>query len=175
MSTLSELRRIALIFALGAVTLVTAAAQSLLQGNNQESQPAASGAAVSTPAARHYHPNLPPKRAAEYYGLIWGVDGLRVKAVESGELIRFTYHVVDAGKAEALNDKKFEPSLIDPQAGVSLQIPQLEKVGKLRQSSSPETGKIYWMAFSNKGRLVKPGHHVSVVIGNFHADGLIVE
>src|ERR1700741_3394700 len=98
MSRLSESRRIALIFALGAVPLVTAAAQSLLQGNNQESQPAASGAAVSTPAARHYHPNLPPKRAAEYYGLIWGVDGLRVKAVESGGSLLFSSHVVGCAK-----------------------------------------------------------------------------
>jgi hypothetical protein len=31
------------------------------------------------------------------------------------------------------------------------------------------------MVFSNKGNLVKPGDEISVVIGKFHADGLIVE
>ena len=127
------------------------------------------------PATRHYRPNRPPKRAAEYYGAVWGVDGLQVKSVESGELIRFTYHVLDAAKAQPLNDKKSEPALIDPAAGVRLEIPQLEKVGKLRQSSPAETGQTYWMAFSNKGRVVKRGDHVSVVIGKFRADGLIVE
>jgi hypothetical protein len=62
-----------------------------------------------------------------------------------------------------------------PQAGVRLEIPQLEKVGKLRQSAPPEAGKSYWMAFSNKGRIVKPGDHVNIVIGRFRADGLVVE
>jgi hypothetical protein len=31
------------------------------------------------------------------------------------------------------------------------------------------------MAFSNKGRLVKHGHRVNVVIGSFRANGLVVE
>jgi hypothetical protein len=65
--------------------------------------------------------------------------------------------------------------LIDPEAGVKLVVPSLEKVGQLRQSSTPETGKSYWMAFSNKGRPVKRGHRVNVVIGHFHADGLVVD
>jgi hypothetical protein len=67
------------------------------------------------------------------------------------------------------------PSLIDPQAGVSLEVPSLEQVGMLRQASTPEAGKQYWMAFSNAGRPVKRGDRVNVVIGQFHADGLIVE
>jgi hypothetical protein len=107
--------------------------------------------------------------------MIWGVDSLSVKSAESGEIIRFTYRVVDTDKAKPLNDKKNEPSLIDPGAGVKLVIPELEKVGKLRQSSNPEEGKVYWMAFSNKGGHVKPGHRVNLVIGAFRADGLIVQ
>ncbi len=131
-----------------------------------------SGAPVRT--ARHA-PRLSSKSAEMYYGLIWGVDSLRVKYAESGEIIRFAYRVLDAEKAKALNDKKNEPSLIDPEAGVSLTVPSLPKVGKLRQTSAAEIGKVYWMGFSNKGRYVKPGHRVVVAIGNFRADGLIVE
>jgi hypothetical protein len=56
-----------------------------------------------------------------------------------------------------------------------LVVPSLEKVGQLRQSGTAEEGKVYWMAFSNPRRSVKPGDRVSVVIGNFHADGLVVE
>jgi hypothetical protein len=33
----------------------------------------------------------------------------------------------------------------------------MEKVGQLRQSSTPEAGKVYWMAFSNKDGRVKRG------------------
>jgi hypothetical protein len=122
-----------------------------------------------------HQPNRSPRRASAYYGLVWGVESLSTKAVESGKIIRFSYRVVDAEKARPLNDKKSEPSLIDPQAGVSLVIPSLEKVGQLRQSSIPEEGKSYWMAFSNSGRLVKRGDRVDVVIGQFRAEGLIVE
>lgn len=114
-------------------------------------------------------------RAAKYYALIWGVDQLTVKSVESGELVRFSYRVIDPQKAKVLNDKKFEPSLIFPDAGIKLVIPSLEKVGQLRQSNTPEAGKSYWMAFSNPHREVKRGDRVNIVIGQFHADGLFVD
>jgi hypothetical protein len=51
----------------------------------------------------------------------------------------------------------------------------VDQVGQLRQVSAPASGRSYWMAFSNKGRLVKPGDRVSVVVGKFRADGLVVE
>lgn len=141
---------------------------------SQES-PAAPGAKSSTAVVPYrYRPHPVPKRAREYYAMVWGVESFSLKAVESGEIIRFSYRVLDADKAKILNDKKNEPSLIDPQAGVRLVVPTLEKVGQLRQSTLPEAGKVYWMAFSNKGRYVKPGHRVNIVIGSFHADGLIV-
>jgi len=109
--------------------------------------------------------------------LLWGVDQLSVKYTESGEIIRFSYRVIDPERAQVLNDKKLEPSLIDPAAGVSLVVPALEQVGQLRQTprGQLEAGKSYWMAFSNVGRRVKKGDRVIVAIGNFHVDGLIVE
>jgi hypothetical protein len=140
----------------------------------QSTNPAPAAPRTTTPAVPPRYRHTLPKRALEYYATVWGVDSLSVKSAESGELIRFSYRVLDAAKAKMLNDKKNEPSLIDPQAGVRLVVPTLEKVGQLRQSSDPEAGKVYWMAFSNKGRYIKPGHVVNIVIGNFRADGLIV-
>ena len=110
-----------------------------------------------------------------YYQGAWGVGELRVKVAESGQIIRFNYRVLDPQKAAVLNDKKAEPELLDPQARVKLTIPQMEKVGKLRQSSTPKTGMTYWMAFSNPTLAVKRGHRVDVVIGSFRATNLIVE
>ena len=110
-----------------------------------------------------------------YYEGVWGVGDLRVKTAESGELIRFNYRVLDPQKAAALNDKKAEPELIDIQAGVKLSVPQMEKIGKLRQSSTPKPGMTYWMAFANPTLVVKPGHRVDVVIGSFRASNLVVE
>ena len=116
-----------------------------------------------------------PMREQMYYQALWGIDSLKVKYTESGEMIRFSYRVVDPAKAAPLNDKKAEPALYDPQAGVQLGVPQMEKIGKLRQSSTPVDGKTYWMAFSNSGRRVRPGDRVNVTIGNFHAMNLVVE
>jgi hypothetical protein len=123
----------------------------------------------------HYQPARFSKRAESFYDLVWGVDSIHVKSVEAGALIRFSYRVLDPEKAKTLNDEKNDPSLIDPKAGVKLVVPAMEKVGKLRQVSAPQTGKMYWMTFSNKGRPVKPGDRVNIVIGNFHANGLVVE
>jgi hypothetical protein len=152
-------------------------ASSLLvtQVGAQSQSAAPAGPSRAGGAASRYQPNRFAGRAGKYYALVWGVDSLSVKAAESGELIRFTYRVLDANKAKALNDKKNEPVLIDPKAGVKLVVPSLEKVGQLRQSSTPEAGRSYWMAFSNKGRLVKRGDRVNVVIGPFRTEGLVVD
>lgn len=159
-------------FAIPAAALITAI-MSIQTGWTQTATPAAKSALSGAPT--RYHSSRFPGRAAAYYSVVWGVDSLGVKAVESGELIRFSYRVLDPIKAKELNDKNIEASLILPEAHASLVIPSLEKVGKLRQSSTPEAGKAYWMAFSNPSRLVKRGDRVNVVIGSFHADGLVVE
>jgi hypothetical protein len=122
--------------------------------------------------------NLPNRfagRAGLYYKVVWGIDSLTVKWTESGEVIRFSWRVLDPQLAKVLNDKKAEPSLIDPAAGVGLVVPVMEKIGQLRQTQPPEAGRSYWMAFSNKGRLVKRGDRVNVVVGPFRAEGLVVD
>ena len=110
-----------------------------------------------------------------YYQAAWGVDELHVKVAESGQIIRFNYRVLDPAKAKILNDKKAEPELDDAQATVKLVVPEMEKVGKLRQQSKPKAGMTYWMAFSNPTLAVKRGHRVDVVIGSFRATNLVVE
>ena len=126
-------------------------------------------------APPHYRPDRFAGNAAKYYWAVWGVDSLNVRLVESGELIRFSYRVLDAAKAKALNDKEAEASMIAPEVGVSLVVPTMEKIGKLRQAMTPEPGRSYWVAFSNRGRLVKRGDRVDVVIGNFQARNLVVD
>jgi hypothetical protein len=168
------MRRIALwacgllLAAVSSLAMAEAGAQSAQSGK-------AAAPAKSTVTPVHYLPNRFAGRAGAYYRAVWGIDSISVKWAESGELVRFSYRVLDPAKAAALNDKKAEPSLIDPQAGVSLVVPTMEKVGQLRQSSTPEAGKSYWMAFSNQGRRVKRGDRVNVVIGPFHAEWLVVD
>jgi hypothetical protein len=144
-----------------------------------QSTPPAATPATANPApasaATAHEPSHFPKREQAYYQLFFGVDSIAAKAVESGELIKFSYRVLDAEKARPLNEKTNEPVMFDPAIRAKLIIPSLEKVGQLRQSSTPEAGKSYWMAFSNPGRVVKRGDRVSVTIGQFHIEGLVVE
>ena|SRR5882672_3740196 len=105
----------------------------------------------------------------------WGVDALQVHMLESGQLLRFSYRVVDATRAQVLTDKSAEPNLYDERAHAVLVVPVMDQIGKLRQTQPAENGKIYWIVFSNKGSVVRRGDRVSVVIADFRADGLIVE
>jgi hypothetical protein len=167
-----QLTRVLLLCAMlsaGGITLPGALAQAPVG----KDRPAAAPAPSASPA--RFRPDRFAGRAGVYYRVVWGVDALSVKWTESGEVIRFSYQVLDPEKAKVLNDRKSVPSLIDPQAGVSLVVPSMEKIGQLRQSTTPEAGRSYWMTFSNKGRLVKRGDRVSVVIGPFRADGLVVD
>ena len=138
-----------------------------------------SGAAAdkkkTPPRSSPYAPSRFAGRAGQYYQLIWGIDSISVKLIESGEMVRFSYRIVDPDKARMLNDKRAEAKLDDPKASVSLVVPTMEKVGQLRQTTAPQAGRSYWMTFSNKGRRVKRGDRVDVVIGQFKASNLVVD
>lgn len=115
------------------------------------------------------------EKAQQYYAGVWGVDKLKASYTNSGNLIKFTYRVRQPKRAAALGDHENSPELIGIRSNAVLHIPTMEKIGQLRQMSAAEADKEYWMVFSNKGNLVRPGDEVSVVIGKFRADGLIVE
>ena len=177
--TLSRIRQSIFVIALSASLLTTAAAQIASSG---AAGSATDSSSLITTFPRHAPRKRSPysslavsNRARDYYRLTWGVDLMSAKLAESGQVVRFSYRILDPEKAKTLNDKKFNPVLIDEVAHVKLIVPSLEKVGELRQSSTPEAGKLYWMAFSNRGAPVKRGDRVSVTIGKFRADGLIIE
>ena len=170
-------RLLAGIFASSAFLSVAGAQPATLKSGTAAPSSASSTQAVAATGHRSspYHGVGRADHARDYYQAAWGVDSLGVRTVESGQLIRFNYRVVNAEKAQVLNDKKANPYLIGEASHVKLVIPSMEKVGQLRQSSTPEAGRSYWMVFSNKGGYVKPGDRVSVVIGTFRASGLVVQ
>jgi hypothetical protein len=145
------------------------------EGSGAKAPAAATVSAAKAGKASPYHPAKLPTRAKDYYVSVWGVDNFLVRETASGNLIRFSYRVVDPHRAEMLGDARATPHLIAPARNVVLQVPAMENIGDLRQKGKPVAGKEYWMAFSNKGNVVKPGDRVIVVIGSFHADGLRVE
>jgi hypothetical protein len=115
------------------------------------------------------------ERGIMKYRQIWGVDNLKLEPTASGGLIRFSYRVVDADKAQELNDKKKDPYLLVEKTGTKLALQSAERVGQLRQTATAENGRTYWMIFGNSSHLVKPGDRVDIAIGTFHAYGLFIE
>jgi hypothetical protein len=162
------------LFAQTAATSSTDSKSGGVKANPSAAPPSAAKPAASTPYRNQ--PDRIAKREAAYYEAVWGIEAPSVKAVESGVILRFNYRVLDPEKAKPLNDKKLTPLLVSPEKRIQLVVPSMEKVGQLRQAPHElEAGKSYWMAFSNSGRLLKPGDRVDIVIGSFHARGLLVE
>lgn len=110
-----------------------------------------------------------------YFKRSWGIDIVGVRPAASGQMLTFRYRVLDADKAKPLFDKTIKPYLIDNATGTRLAIPAMENVGELRQNSLIEANRTYFMVFGNPGQLVKSGNHVSVVIGSFHIEDLVVD
>jgi hypothetical protein len=130
------------------------------------------------PKPRHtspYHGTEQTDKSREYYANAWGVDHMRAAYTSSGNLIRFTFRVVQPQLAKPLGDRTASPYLYAPKSHALLQVPTMEKIGQLRQLGELEAEKEYWMVFSNKGNLVHPGDRVDVMIGKFHAGDLLVE
>lgn len=153
---------------LGCVLSQTCLAQTQTQA---PAAPAANGVNKTSP----YHGMKQSEKARAYYPAAWGVDHLRASYTSSGNLIRFSYRVVEPKLAKALGDHESTPYLYAPRSHAMLQIPTMEKIGQLRQLNTAEADKEYWMVFSNKGNPVRRGDRVNVIIGKFHADGLLVE
>jgi len=162
---LTSLERALLACTLVGLLTVPAFAQRV-QGKQETGVPAPTATVASS---------VTSGRQATALRRLWGIDDIHVRSTASGSLIRFSYRVVDAGKAGMLNDKKTAPYLVDEKNSLALQVPTMEQVGQLRQVATPENGREYWMAFSNKGRTVKPGNRVSVIVGRLRIDGLVVE
>ena len=126
-------------------------------------------------AASRYQNTRGTAKSKHYYSEVWGVDKLRASYTSSGNLIKFSYRVIQPKLAKTLGEHENAPELIGIRSNAVLHVPTMEKIGQLRQMSAAEADKDYWMVFSNKGNLVRPGDEVSVIIGKFRADGLIVE
>jgi len=105
----------------------------------------------------------------------WGIAITSLRLTANGHMIDFRYRVLDAEKSAALFKRQTKPSLIHQPSGKVLVVPNTAKVGPLRNSNMPKEGRIYWMFFGNAGKLVKVDDPVTVVIGEFKAENLVVE
>lgn len=135
------------------------------------------GATAESPihSVSPYHEVSLTNRANRYFQSAWGIEDMQVHLTASGVFIRFSYRVTNPVLARALGDDRSTPYLFGQRSHALLHVPVMDRVGQLRQTGDQDAGREYWMAFSNKGNYVKEGDRVNVIIGSFHADGLLVQ
>jgi hypothetical protein len=105
----------------------------------------------------------------------WGVKVLPIRLSAEGYMLDFRYRVLDTEKATPLFDWKIKPYLVDEATGAVLAVPEPPKVGALRNTRKPQPDRNYFILFANPGRYVQKGKRVTVVIGDFKAEHLVVE
>jgi hypothetical protein len=117
----------------------------------------------------------PHPRTKTYMKRQWGVEVLYVRQTAAGYMLEFRYRVLDPKKAGPLFERQTKPVLTHVESGAKLIVPTPAKTGALRNSNTPLVDHTYWMFFANPGKLVKPGEHVRIEIGDFVADHLVVQ
>jgi hypothetical protein len=104
-----------------------------------------------------------------------GIEVLAIRLSAGGTMLDFRYRVVDPEKALSIMNRSIKPYLIDEATGARFAIPSSPKIGPMRQTTPrPEAGRVYWLLFGNPARSIKPGSLVTVVVGDFRLEHLVV-
>ena len=104
----------------------------------------------------------------------WGVKIESIRVTAAGHLVDFRYRVLDSEKAMGLMKRGDKAYIIDQASGIELPVP-VTKVGPIRGTgTTPKEGKVYSVMFKNRG-IVQSGSKVTVVIGEFKVENLVVE
>jgi len=90
-------------------------------------------------------------------------------------MLDFRFRVLDTAKAAPLFVRATKPYLLDPVSGATFQVPNPRRPDPSAPPTRRRRGWCYWMFFANPGRYLEPGASVTVVIGEFQAENLIVQ
>jgi hypothetical protein len=105
----------------------------------------------------------------------WGIKIVGIRLTASDYMLDFRYRVLNPERASDLIQKQTKPYLIHQETGKKMPVPKT-RLGPLRQTGvKPIPDRNYAILFANSNKLVKPGDRVTVVIGNFKAENLVVE
>ena len=107
----------------------------------------------------------------------WGIEIVSLRQSAAGMLIDLRYRVIDPDKAMIFLDRTEDAYLTDQDTGMTVEVP-VGKVGPMRQTlraGKPIADRIYFMLFSNPGRSIEPGSKVTIVIGDFKVEDLVLE
>jgi hypothetical protein len=114
-------------------------------------------------------------RQKTYMKRTWGIEIVWVRLTAADYMLEFRYKVLDAEKSRMLFDRQYKPVLIHEKSGSRMMVPAPGKIGPLRNSNTPKEGKVYWMFFANPGQYIKAGDMVSIQIGDYLQQHLVVQ
>jgi hypothetical protein len=107
----------------------------------------------------------------------WGVEILGIRLVSANMMMDFRYRVHDVEKALPLFDHRIKPYLVVDRSQIKLPVPMAAKVGAFRPTNrgkNIKADKNYFMIFGNPDQHVKAGETVTIVVGDFQVDHLLV-
>lgn len=120
--------------------------------------------------------NIDPVIAAELADQ-WGVEVQGMRLTSAGYMLDFRFRVLDADKALPLFDHRIKPHIVAERSNIKLPVPMAAKVGAFRPTNrgkNIKADKTYYMIFGNPDRHVKAGETVTVAIGDFKVEHLMV-
>lgn len=108
----------------------------------------------------------------------WGVKPASIRLTAKNYFVDFRYLITDPEKSKTVLVRSKENQdiyLLAQKTGKKFPVP-VTKLGPLRSTTvSPKKGRQYTILFSNLGKSIKKGDKVSVIIGKFKVENLIVE
>jgi hypothetical protein len=109
----------------------------------------------------------------------WEANGILVERVSlsaGGVMVDMRYRITDFEKAKKVLTRSGSLALIDQKTGLILTVPNMAKVGKLRQlPKDNETTRIYWMFFRNTNGVVKKGSKLTLTMSDVKIKDIVVE
>jgi hypothetical protein len=108
-----------------------------------------------------------------------GVELVALRLSGSDFLIDLRYRIKDVAKSQPLVERKLNPVLVNEATGDRYYIPQVPKVGQLRQSATSkqpaQVERIYFMLFANPDRKLRAGERVTLYAGEVVVKDIVVQ
>lgn len=109
----------------------------------------------------------------------WGIKFYGIRWTAAGYMLEINFRVLDPDKAFPLLKRDIKRYVMVDKSGAVLEVPFTEKLGSLKASvrtaNMVKKNRNYYALFANPGKHVQPGDKVTLVIGTFMAEDLIVQ
>lgn len=109
----------------------------------------------------------------------WGIKLYGIRWTAAGYMLEMKFRVLEPDKAFPLLKRDIKRHVVVEKSGAVLEVPFTQKLGSLkstvRTSNMVKKDYNYIALFANPEKHVNPGDKVTLVIGNFMAENLIVQ